>query len=109
MVLDLARFASFLACILLLMNAATHAFFVPGLQWQERLLLIAARLGLAACVTLASALLLYPQERTAATLPVRLFFWSAATILVLFAASWYLGDATQQCSPFISSRSLQRF
>ena len=108
--MDLLRVCSFFACLVALMHAATHAFFVPGLLWPQRFLLIAARLGMAACACLFSAVLFAPRHQPLRrTLPMRLFAWSAAIILVLFAASWYFGDLTQQCAPFISSRTLQRF
>lgn len=109
--MDLLRVGSFLVCIVALMHAATHAFFVPGLPWTHRLLLVAARLGLAACACLLSALLFAQagREPLRRTLPVQLLAWSAAVIVVLFAASWYFADLTQQCAPFISSRTLQRF
>ena len=109
--MDLLRVCSFFACLVALMHAATHAFFVSGLSWSDRIFLVAARLGLAACACLLSAQFFVraKDEKLRRTLPMRLFAWSAAIILVLFAASWYFGDLTQQCAPFISSRSLQRF
>jgi len=109
--MDLLRVCSFFVCLVALMHAATHAFFVSGLPWPHRLLLVAARLGLAACACLLSAQFFATASREPLrrTLPMRLFAWSAGIILVLFAASWYFGDLAQQCAPFISSRTLQRF
>jgi hypothetical protein len=108
--MDLLRVCSFFVCLVALMHAATHVFFVSGLPWPHRLLLVAARLGLAACACLFSAqLFAQPSEKLRRTLPMQLFAWSAGIILVLFAASWYFGDLAQQCAPFISSRTLQRF
>ncbi len=113
MLLDLGKAFSFLACIVVLYRAAIDAFFVPGTQWEDRLLLALMKISLAACVCLLSGLIFtWPvatnpgrTEAFAATLPVRLFFWALLGITLLFLCSWYLGDLAREAAPFISSRS----
>jgi cation transport ATPase len=114
MFLDLAKAISFFSCILALYHASIHTFFVPGARWEERLVMAAARLGFAACICfLAGFVFTWPGRsnpdrflRVTATLPVRLFFWSAAGIVVLFLSSWYLADLAEQAGPFVSNRAL---
>ena len=115
--LELGKAACFFLCLASLYEAAIRAFFVPGARWQERLLMALIRLGWAAYVCLMSGLLFRIPLRNnpdrgqqlIATLPVRLFLWSSACIVVLFFSSWYLADLGQQAAPFISDRALQRF
>ena len=117
MLLDLGKALSFFACIVAVYHAAIHAFFVPGTQWEERISTTALKLAIVGCVCFLSGMVFTwpagtnPDRGVAltATLPVRLFFWSSATIAVLFLSSWFMGDLIQQAAPFISSRSLQRF
>jgi len=110
MLLDLARTASFLLSLLSLYWVTIGAFFVPGSRWQDRLSLALLRLALAACVCFFSGFLFsrpstpsHPSHRPrrpppslVSTLPVQLFFWTAAGIVLLFLGSWYL--ATSSCS-----------
>jgi hypothetical protein len=113
----MGKAACFFFCIASLYEAAIHAFFVPGTRWEQRMLMAAFRLGWAAYVCFMSGLVFKIPVRTnpdrnqklTATLPVRLFLWSSAGIVVLFAASWYLADLGEQAAPFLSSRTLQRF
>jgi hypothetical protein len=115
--LELGKAACFFLCILSLYEAAIHAFFVPGARWEERMLLATLRLGWAAYICFMSGLLFRiplrsnPDrgQRLTATLPVRLFIWSSACIVVLFFSSWCLADLGQRAAPFISDRTLQRF
>ncbi|UWZ85761.1 hypothetical protein [Occallatibacter riparius] len=110
--LELGKAACFFFCIASLYEAAIHAFFVPGTRWEQRLVLATLRLAWAAYVCFMSGLLFKlplrsnpdRDQRLTSTLPVRLFFWSSACIVVLFAASWYLADLGQEAAPFISSR-----
>lgn len=98
MLLELARPLSFLLSILSLYPVMLSAFFVPGTHWEERLEMALMRVVIAACVCLASGLLYAwpshaapePPEPLLSTLPVRLFLWALAGMVVLFALSWYL-------------------
>ena len=114
--LEILKAACFFFCILALYQAAIHAFFVPGARWEERMVFALIRLAIAGYVCLMSGLLFKlplrsnpdRNQRLTATLPVRLFFWSAASIAVLFFASWYLADLGLEAAPYISNRTLQR-
>jgi hypothetical protein len=96
--LELAKAATFFACILSLYWTALTAFFDPGLRWQDRLILALAKLALAAALSLLSGLVFRlplrsnPDARQplTSTLPMRLFFWTAPLLLLLFLATWYL-------------------
>jgi len=110
--LEIGKATCFLLCILSLWRAAVEAFFAPGASWDEKLMLAGLRLALAAYVCVMSGLVFKlplrgnPDrgQRLSATLPVRLFCWSAGCIVVLFFTSWYLTDLGQEAAPFISSR-----
>ena len=96
--LELAKTATFFACLLSLYWTALSAFFDPGLRWQDRMILTVARLSLAAALCLISALVFRLPTRTnpdahkplTSTLPLQLFFWAAPILALLFLASWYL-------------------
>ncbi len=96
--LKLAKAATFFASLLALYWTALSAFFLPGLRWQERLLLGLARLALTGLLCLLSALIFRLPTRTnpaahlplTSTLPLQLFFWAAPILTLLFLASWYL-------------------
>jgi hypothetical protein len=102
--LELAKAVSFLVCILSLYWAAISAFFVPGARWEERMWIAAFKLVAAAAICFYSGMVFsWPSrsnptafQRITATLPVRLFLWSLAGIVVVFALSWYLADAEAQ-------------
>jgi hypothetical protein len=102
--LELAKAVALLTCILSLYWAAIGAFFVPGLQWEDRLWIAAFKLLAAAAVSFYSGMVFsWPSrsnptafQRITATLPVRLFFWALAGIAVLFTLSWYLADSEAQ-------------
>jgi hypothetical protein len=99
MLLELTKALSFFASILSLYALMGSAFFVPGTQWQERLVASALRIALAACVCFASGIL-FRQEALhhlreadpalTKTLPVRLFYWSLFAMALLFLLSWFL-------------------
>lgn len=98
MLLEIGRAVSFLLSILSLDALLTSAFFVPGSPWDERLLNSLERVVLAACVCFASGLLFNWHKQTDSeaassvlrSLPMRLFFWALAGMVLLFAVSWYL-------------------
>ncbi len=102
--LELAKGIAFLVCILSIYWAAISAFFVPGAQWDERLWIAAFKLLAAAAVCFYSGMVFsWPSrtnptafQRLTSTLPVRLFFWAVAGIVVLFTLSWYLADSEAQ-------------
>jgi hypothetical protein len=98
MLLELARAVSFFASLLALYPVVAGAFFVPGSQWQDRLILAAARMGLAGCIALLSGILFarpwrYQDDagrRLMAALPVRVYLWTILGVAILFLLSWYL-------------------
>jgi hypothetical protein len=102
--LEIAKAASFLVCILSLYWAAISAFFVPGAQWEERLWIAGFKMLAAAAICFYSGMIFsWPSrsnptafQRITATLPVRLFLWALAGIAVLFTLSWYLADSEAQ-------------
>lgn len=97
--LPVVKFAALLASILSLCALLGHAFFIPGSPWQDRLLGALAMLGLSGSICFASGLIFAIPDRRfdpeppvplTRTLPVRLFFWAAGLIAILFAVSWFL-------------------
>ena len=102
--LELAKAVSFLICILSLYWAAISAFFVPGAQWEERVWMALFKLLAAAAICFYSGMVFsWPAktnpdafQRLTSTMPVRLFFWAVAGMVVLFVLSWYLADADAQ-------------
>jgi hypothetical protein len=100
MLLDLTKALSFFVSMLALYPVVAGAFFVPGSHWQDRLILAAARMGLAGCLALVSGILfakpwLYQEEagrRLLATLPVRVYLWTILGVAILFLSSWYLEE-----------------
>ncbi len=102
--LEIAKALAFLVCILSLYWAAISAFFVVGVDWQERLWIALFKLMAAAAICFYSGMLFsWPSrtnptafQRLTSTLPVRLFFWGLAGISVLFVLSCYLADAEAQ-------------
>jgi hypothetical protein len=96
--LELAKAATFFACVLSLYWTALSAFFHPALQFHDRLTLVLAKLVLAAAVCLLSGLVFRLPVRSnpdahlplTSTLPMQLFFWTAPILTLLFLASWYL-------------------
>ena len=98
MFIDLGKALSFLCSLLSLYWVAGAAFFSPWTRWQDRMVLVLLRLILAAAVCFMSCLLFrWPVksnpdagQQLLTTLPVKLFFWAAAGITLLFFASWYL-------------------
>jgi len=74
------------------------AFFQPGSWWEDRLWSAVGELLVSCCICFAGGTLFrWPAKGNpdagvplTSTLPVRVFFWGAAGIAVLFGASWYL-------------------
>jgi hypothetical protein len=96
--LELGKALSFFCSLLALFWTAVGAFTWPGTHWEDRAWLGLFRLLFAAAVCLSSGVLFRWPVRTnpdagqplASTLPMRLFFWGASGIVLLFLASWYL-------------------
>ena len=105
MLLDLTKALSFFVSMFALYPVVAGAFFVPGSHWQDRLILAAARMGLAGCLALVSGILFarpwdYKDEtgqdgagrRLFAALPVRIYLWTILGVAILFQLSWYLEE-----------------
>jgi hypothetical protein len=99
MLLELARPFSFFLAMLSLYPVLVNAFFVPGTRWPERLAAALLHIALAGCVCFMSGLLYSrPSEESPdgellmATLPVRMFLWTMAGMMVLFALTWFLEE-----------------
>jgi hypothetical protein len=105
MFFEAARTLSFFVSMLALYPVIAGAFFVPGSHWQDRLILAAARMGLAGCLALVSGILFAkpwvnqdgPGEdeagrRLMAALPVRIYLWTVLGVAILFLLSWYLEE-----------------
>jgi hypothetical protein len=94
MLLDLGRAVSLILSYISLYALLDSAFFVPATRWEDRLISSLSRIGLAACVCVASGLIFreskVPDVPLVRTLPVRLFLWTLLGASVLFALSWYL-------------------
>lgn len=99
--LQIAKFFGLAGSILSLYVLLGDAFFIPGSGWEDRLISAVATLGLAASVCFASGLLFeIPNRRfdpepvppLMRTLPVRLFFWAASLMAVMFLLSWFLAN-----------------
>jgi hypothetical protein len=99
MLLELLRPVSFLLGLLSLYPVLLSAFFEPGTHWQERLEMALLRVVLSACLCLASGMLFarHPEfgeapQPVLKTLPMRIFLWALAGMIVLFVVSWYLNE-----------------
>ncbi|MGB9030263.1 MAG: hypothetical protein WCC27_09090 [Acidobacteriaceae bacterium] len=99
--LQIAKLVALALSILSLCALAGHAFFVPGSPWEDRLLDGLAMLGLTASICFASGMVFEipnrrfdpePTPRLTQTLPVRLFFWGASVMAVMFLLSWFLAE-----------------
>lgn len=97
MLLDLGKALSFFLSLLSLYPLLFAAFFVPGTQWQARLLLASDKVVLAAFCCFVSGILFSLSEHrhptlTArevfATLPVRTYILALGCMGLLFLASW---------------------
>lgn len=115
--LEVAKTLSFVVCILTLYHAAIHSFFIPGAHWRERLVFMLVRLAFAACVCYLSGMLfVWPSSANpdrnltlTHTPPVRLYLWGMVCIAGLFVVGWFFSDLIQQCGPFITTRTLEKF
>jgi len=95
---EVARPISLISCILSLYAVFSAAFLTPASDMHQRICDALAMLALAAGISLIGGLVFRgetqePDGRTVrlrATLPVQLFCWASAIMLVLFIVSWYL-------------------
>lgn len=110
MLLEIFRTLSFFVSMLALYPVVAGAFFVPGSHWEDRLILAAARMGLAGCMALVSGILFARPwvsndgsghdetgqdgagRRLMAALPVRIYLWTVLGVAILFLLSWYLEE-----------------
>ncbi|HEX3986498.1 MAG TPA: hypothetical protein VHX13_07800 [Acidobacteriaceae bacterium] len=99
--LQIAKFFGLAGSILSLYVLLGRAFFIPGGGWEDRLISGLATLGLAASVCFATGLLFEipnrkfdpePVPSLLHTLPVRLFFWGASLVALMFLLSWFLAN-----------------
>lgn len=98
LLLELGKVLSFLLTLLTLLEAINSAFFIPGVDWRDRLAASLLRLAVASCISFASGILFIMSARArrlpvpllTSTLPVRLYFWTLLGTAILFALSWYL-------------------
>jgi len=95
MLVEIARPVGLLLSILSLYAVFHTAFLVPATTPQERIEAALRLLLLAGSICAGSGLLF--QEHTRAgetplmkTLPMQLFCWATALMVVMFGASWYL-------------------
>ena len=85
---------------ILSLYAVFHAaFLVPGINFHDRIWNALTFLALSACIAFTGGLFLRAEERQqraevqgrlTSTLPVRVFLWATAGMVVLFSVSWYL-------------------
>jgi hypothetical protein len=98
MLLELARFLSLMLCILSQYAVFHTAFLVPGRTLHDRIWDSLTLLALAAAIAVVGGLIFrepmhgHPtgDESIVSTLPMLLFFWATAALVVFFVASWYL-------------------
>jgi len=97
MFLEAAKPVALLLCILSLYAVFHTAFLIPATDFHDRIYDSLILLTLAAGICLPSGFLFREStqshghhERLATTLPIQLFCWASAAMLILFATSWYL-------------------
>jgi cation transport ATPase len=98
MFVEFARPVTLVFCILSLYAVFHTAFLSLTQDVDQRLFDSLALLALAAGISVVSGLIfreatqnpIAPTPRLTATLPVQMFCWAAAVMVVLFVVSWYL-------------------
>jgi hypothetical protein len=103
MLLEIAKPVALLICLLSLyalfhtafLVPGTLALLVPGPELHDRILDSLLLLALSAGICLASGMIFKeaepnPQPSLASTLPLKIFYWAAGGMLLLFVISWYL-------------------
>lgn len=98
MLVEVARPVT-LICTILSLYALFHtAFLIPSGDLHQRIYESLEMLALAAAIALVGGLVFRESSsksasggmRLTGTLPVRVFFWSASVMFILFVVSWYL-------------------
>ncbi len=98
MLVEIARPVTLISCILSLYALFHTAFLIPAGDVHQRIYESLEKLALAAAISLVGGLVFRESTskppsggiRLTGTLPVRVFFWSASVMLVLFIVSWYV-------------------
>jgi hypothetical protein len=92
MLLDTLKPFALLVSILALYGVFHAAFLLPATSVDERIRSGLMLLALAGCIAIASGMLFRESDgvKLSATLPVRLFLWTSAAMVMLFAVSWYV-------------------
>ncbi len=98
MLIECAKPVTLVLCILSLYAVFHAAFLNPANDLDARVYESLRFLGLAACISLAGALVFRQgmqevygrRARLAAMLPMRMFYWASGIMLVLFVVSLYL-------------------
>jgi hypothetical protein len=94
--LEMARLVTLLSSMLSLYAVFHTAFLIPSLDLRQKIYHSLALLMLAAALSTISGSFFRRQNqytgdrRLLATLPVRVFLWASATMLILFVLAWYL-------------------
>jgi len=95
---EVARPVTLISCILSLYAVFSAAFLTPASDVRQRIWDALVMLALAAGISVIGGLFFRDETqephlrtmRLTATLPVQLFCWASAIMLVLFIVSWYL-------------------
>ncbi|MGC2257430.1 MAG: hypothetical protein WA198_20195 [Candidatus Sulfotelmatobacter sp.] len=98
MLVEVARPVTLISTILSLYALFHTAFLIPSGDLHQRIYESLEMLALAAAIALVGGLVFRESPsksasggmRLTGTLPVRVFFWSASVMLILFVVSWYL-------------------
>ena len=94
MLFEIAKPVTFICCIVALYALFYAAFLNPADNLEQRVYDSLGLLVLAAAESLISGLIFREAAhnrptRLAATLPVQMFCWASAAMLLLFVVSWY--------------------
>jgi len=93
---EIAKPITLVFCMVSLYAVFHAAFLVPSVDLDQRILDSFRLLMLAAGISLVSGLIFREAEprggssRLIGTLPMRIFCWASALMLILFVVSWYL-------------------
>ncbi|HZW81688.1 MAG TPA: hypothetical protein VFF50_14530 [Candidatus Deferrimicrobiaceae bacterium] len=98
MLVELARPVTLISTILSLYALFHTAFLIPASGIHQRIYESLEMLALAAAISLVGGLAFSESTSKSAgggtcltaTLPVRVFLWSASAMLILFVISWYV-------------------
>jgi hypothetical protein len=98
MLVEVARPVTLISTILSLYALFHTAFLIPVGSLHQRIYESLEMLALAAAISVVGGLVFSESTsksargviRLTSTLPVRVFFWSASVMLILFVVSWYV-------------------